>query len=280
MKITTLLILLVALSGPAMADGLSESADGQKEQPKSESRIELAAQTTTVYPTVTTEINLSAKDQNWIICSSGDMEDIITSGEKGLLEPIYSGKNVFLKFDVKKRMYDEIYMKAPTEILAICGGEVYKMIALPKMIPSQTIRLGSQAAQSVEANLTKFSGLEYEERLFKLIQEAYRGDTALEAYKAMDGGLVVPTDLPVTIKLSMAYEVEGVGLVLKVFRVETQDAVELYSSDFYRWPLGVKSVNGAMVPSKTNVAAVALEKHIFNAGETTRVFVVERKEGK
>jgi hypothetical protein len=96
-------------------------------------------QARTVTPEVSTAVTLSNSDINRITCRE-EIKDVVFSREKGLSVKTV-GKDAFVKFLITRKDEKEVYSSTPSELFVVCGENVYNLIALPKRVPSQTVRL-------------------------------------------------------------------------------------------------------------------------------------------
>lgn len=245
--------LIVALALLAASPSLAASAENTDSWP------------TLVLPEVTTKIRLSNTDVNRLVCQE-NIKDVVFSKEKGI-EVKISGRDAFIKFTALKKGDQMIYSEVPSEFHAVCGGEVFTMVALPQRVPTQTIQLSSGKKQRIEKNLSLFSGLPLEKKILMLVKQIYSGDipesyTVRQDWKHID----LFRDLWLTAKRDI--EVEGEGLAVREYLVSLKagkEALRLSEQEFLRKELTKSPL------------AVAMDEPLLESGGITRLFIVERR---
>jgi len=220
-----------------------------------------------VPPEVTTAVELSSTDVNRIVCP-GTMNDLIFSKEKGL-DGHFSGNNAFVKFKITKKGDEYIYATTPTELFVVCEGEVYSLIATPKRIPSATIRLAPARPDTLKENMTHYRDMPLEKAVLRLIREAYL-EKYPPSYRISSADVPVNLSSDLITKLVRVVEVEGVGLRLKEYLIVSQTDKKLVVSeaDFLSRNIG------------ESIIGIAVEHHNLDPGDTTRVFIVEKRESR
>ena len=214
---------------------------------------------------VPTMVELSNHDINRIVCP-GQLNDLIFSKEKGLTGH-FSGNNAFVKFKIKNNGDGYIYTDSPSELFIVCNGAVYSLIATPMDIPSVTIRLGSPKGDSFKQNIAHYKNLPLEKQALQIIREAY-SDSYPSSYRVLESSRQIPVSLDMETTLLQAVDVDGVGLRIKKYQVKSLASSKLDVDE-----------KTFLVPSiSTSILAIAVEDHSLQPGETTRVFVVEKKE--
>ena len=220
----------------------------------------------TVIPAeIPTAVELSNVDINRIVCS-GPMTDLIFSREKGMTGH-FSGNNAFVKFKIEDRGGEYIYADEQSELFVVCNNTVYTLIVTPTKIPSVTIRLASPKGDSFRKNIAHYKNLPLEKQALQIIREAYDGAYP-SSYRVSEPAKVESLSPDLEITLTQVVDVDGVGLRLKKYSVKSlaQNPVTVGEKLFL-----TSSVSGSIL-------AVAIEDHNLNAGQTTRVFVVDQKE--
>jgi len=213
---------------------------------------------------IPTAVALSNHDINRIVCP-GPMNDLIFSQEKGLTGH-FSGNNAFIKFRIEDDGYGYVFAENPTELFIVCNGAVYTLIVTPTDIPSVTLRLASPKGDSFKKNIVHYQNLPLEKQALQIIKEAF-DEIYPSSYRITepDQKITLTPDLVTT--LLQTVDVDGVGLRLKKYQVTslvtnlTVDEKIFLSSSI-----------------SDSILAIAVEDHNLDSGETTRVFVVEKKE--
>lgn len=220
----------------------------------------------TVLPEITTPVAMSATDLNRINCPA-EIKDALTSTEKGVIVKI-AGKDAFVKFKVIKTPEGKMkYSTTPTEIFVVCGENTYSLIALPKKIPSQIIRLGSGAEKRIQENQSIYGSLPFEKKIIRAIKDIY-------TEQIPDSYAVTPTNRQIgnyqefSVLSRRSVDIEGEGLRV----VEMEVALKPGKREF--------KLNEKFFLIKqftTNPVAISLEKQVLSPGENVRVFIVEQR---
>lgn len=212
---------------------------------------------------VPTMIQLSNRDINRVVCP-GPMSDLIFSKEKGMTGH-FSGNNAFVKFTIEDKNGKLIYAQEPSELYAVCNGSVYTIIAAPSAIDAVTVRLAMPKSDSVDKNIARYRNMPVEKQALQIIREAYSG-TYPSSYRVTNKRQPLALCPDLDVALQEYVEVDGVGLRLKEFKVSSKNNVDVDEKTF--------------LSSKVSdsILAVAVEEHKLKSGQSTRVFVVEKKE--
>jgi conjugal transfer pilus assembly protein TraK len=222
----------------------------------------------TVLPEAPTPVIMSSSDINRISCGE-EIKDALSSTEKGAIIKIV-GKDAFLKFSILKSPEGKIkYATAPTEIFVVCGESTYNLVAYPKKVPSKTIRLGSGTNHRIKANQSIFASLPFEKKIIRAIKDVY-------TEQMPDSYLVTQVSQPVgsyrefSIIHRRSIQIEGEGLAIHEFELALKPGLTEFKLND---KLFVKKIYGS------NIVAICPEHHILYPGETTRLFVVEQRNG-
>jgi conjugal transfer pilus assembly protein TraK len=232
----------------------------------------LSGTSVNVLPEITTRVFMSNTDVNRVTCMGGvPVKDVVFSNEKGITTKV-NGSNVFVKFKVRENpnTLETEYITEPVELYVICGREntVYTLITVPRKLPAQWVRLGGVDNKKIEKNLSLFQGQSFEEKVLKIMKQAYRGDypdsyTVKEEQRQVEQPLLKQFN----IRLQSVVSVDGEGLKVKVFDVSLA--------------MGVRQ-NKARVEEKTflplghNVVAIALGSLVLRKDHSTRLFILEQ----
>ena len=214
---------------------------------------------------VPTMVELSGREINRIVCP-GQMTDLIFSEEKGLTGH-FSGNNAFVKFTAEEVGGKLKYSKEPSEIYVVCNGSVYTIIGAPAEINAATVRLALPKSETVEKNIARYKNMPLEKQALQLIKEAY-GGTFPSSYQVTAKAGPVPLCPDLDLVQQQIVEVEGVGLRLKTFKATSRltTDIDLEEKTFLSSSIG------------NPILAVAVEQHTLKPKQSTRVFVVEKKE--
>jgi conjugal transfer pilus assembly protein TraK len=218
-----------------------------------------------IAPEMPTIVQLSNRDINRIVCS-GPMSDLIYSEEKGVTGH-FSGNSAFIKFKAEEMNGLLTYAETPSELFVVCNGAVYTLIAEPHEITSVTLHLAAPAKDVFKNNIDHYKNMPLEKQVLQIIKESYEGGYP-SSYKVANADTLIPLCGDLSVNLMQTVDVEGVGLRLKQFKVASTkaEAMELQEKTFLS--LGISE----------SILAVAIEDHVLNTGEATRVFVVEKRE--
>lgn len=224
----------------------------------------------TVRPGVLTEVDISNSDLNDIICP-GQIEDVLVSEEKGV-QIKASGEHAFIKLPVTEQYGERSYATDPVDLVVVCAGEVYKLLAHPDRIPMQTITLSAPTA-AVATNLREAAGMPLERRVLTLLMGAYR-DQWPEAWSVLAKPALPAMTLPgLTLTPRRSLSIDGQGLVLDEFVVTAGAAGGAASADI--------SLNEAdllpMFAGRRPVLALAVDPLRLTADSQGRLFVVMRR---
>jgi len=227
---------------------------------------EVKTEIQTVLPEVTTRVDLSATDINRFICYT-DVRDVVFSKEKGMTVKIM-GKDAFIKFLITKEEDRTVYAQTPSELFFVCGDTVYSIIAIPRRIPSRTVKL-TYNGEKIKENLSLFKDLPYEGKIVKILRAALTGDIP-ESFTVTQANKQIDIFKDITVRLTRVIYVEGMGLKLKEYlSALTGDTtrLELNEKDFLR------------VELTTQPVAVAIDRLTLTKGETARILILERNSG-
>jgi conjugal transfer pilus assembly protein TraK len=213
---------------------------------------------------VPTEVEFSSREINRVVCP-GQLSDMIYSEEKGLTGH-FSGSNAFIKFTAEEVAGRLVYREEPSEIYLVCNGAVYTLIATPAEISAVTVRLAPAKTETVEENIGRFANMPLEKQALQVIREAYGGRYP-NTYQVVDQAVSVDLCPDLELVREQLVAVEGVGLRLKVFKATSRanTSIDLEEKLFLSTVIG------------SPILAVAVADHRLQPGQSTRVFVVEKK---
>ncbi len=219
-----------------------------------------------IIPEVSTQVSLSSSDANRIVCTQ-EIKDVIFSAEKGVGVKVVE-KNAFIKFRITRKEDREVYSTTPTEFFVVCGESVYNLIAIPKRIPSQTIKL-SPGTEKIRQNAALYGSLPFEKKVMAVIKAVYTGEIP-EGFSARTVNRKLPLFKDLDLTLVRSFRVEGEGLVIKEFSVSSRksgEELKIREKDFLSEKVALRPVG------------IALDRHTLKTGETARLIVVEQIQG-
>lgn len=219
-----------------------------------------------VAPDVRTTVEVSNRDVNRFVCPD-TMQDMIYSKEKDITGH-FSKSDAFIKFKITQIATEKQYAAEENELFLVCDGNVYTIITKPTDMPSTTVYLIPPAEDSFKQNVAMFKNMPLEKQALHIIRQAY-GDKYPSSYKVTEAQQEVMIRPDLRVLLQQYVDVEGVGLRLKRYDIisSAMDDISVKETDFLRSNIS------------TSILAVTIEDHTLQPGESTRVFVVEKKEG-
>ena len=218
-----------------------------------------------ILPEVPTEVTVSNHDINRIVCP-GQMNDLIFSQEKGMIGH-FSGNSAFIKFKVEDNGGEYTYASESCELFVVCNNTVYTLIVTPTDIPSVTTRLASPKGKAFKKNIAHYKNMPLEKQALQIIREAYN-EIYPTSYRVAESRQEIYLSPNFTTTLIQAVDVDGVGLRMKKFQVTSKAAGKIQ----------VKEQDFLSPVVSDSILAVAIEDQTLTPGESTRVFVVEKKE--
>lgn len=219
-----------------------------------------------VAPDIRTTVSVSNRDVNRFVCP-GTMQDMIYSKEKDITGH-FSKSDAFIKFKITQVGSEKQYSTKENELFLVCDGNVYTIITKPSDIPATTVRLVPPAGDSFKQNVAMFKNMPLEKQALHIIRQAYR-EQYPSSYKITEAEQKVSVMPDLDVLLQQYVDVEGVGLRMKNYTITSlaTDDISMKETDFLR-----SNVSPSLL-------AVAIEDHTLHPGESTRLFVVEKKEG-
>jgi conjugal transfer pilus assembly protein TraK len=227
-----------------------------------------AEKSDSVAPEAAQAVVFSSMDVNRIVCQS-DIKDVVYSKEKNV-RVTFAKNNAFVKFLFALANGKEDYPKRPVEFFVICGDDVYNIIAVPKRVPAQTIRLSSGKRKKIRENASLFGGMPIEKKVNQILKYAYT-DTIPDSIEVDQPRKRYRIFSDLALVLQRTAWVEGEGLLLKEFIATnpTDNTVRLDERQFLLPDLTMRTLAVAIDPKKTSL----------NKNESTRIFIVETREG-
>nr|WP_246351810.1 type-F conjugative transfer system secretin TraK [Sphingobium subterraneum] len=231
------------------------------------------AQAVIALPDQTSNIRLSNRDINHVICEGGEIEDVKFSAEKAIAVE-KGGSDAWIKFLVKETedtgQVTRSFVTTPSEFFIACNGAIYPLYAEPSDIPAQTVTLAPGASQRAKANADLMGPLVEEDRAVS-ITLALLQDRVPASFSevAPRSGTVMLAALPTaTLRERRRVEIEGAGLSASEYLVNASTNISFDERVFLDRRLGA------------NVFAVSLDRLSLKAGETARLIVIRRGEGR
>lgn len=226
----------------------------------------LRAAPATVMPEQQTEVELSNRDLNRVVCLSGDIEDVKFSGEDKPIIVEKVGADAYIKFKVLELPDGKNqYVGVRSEFFVRCGGAVYALLGQPRDVPAQTVFLAPGSQHRSKANEELLGPLVEEERAVS-ISMALIKDTIPSSFKVTFHKIdFLPGPIAaVDISERRFVEIEGFDLTAAEFVVRAKEDIALDERMF---------LNPGFGP---NIYAVTIETPNLKTGQQTRVQIVYR----
>lgn len=216
----------------------------------------------TILPETVSHVYLSNSDVNRFVCHT-DIKDIVYSKEKGITVRI-ADRNAFVKFQVLKTEDKREYAAEPAEFFIVCGEEVFNIVAVPKHIPSQTIRLGTDKGETIKKNTSLYQGLPFEKKVIDMIKRVY-GESIPDSFTVSIENRKIASLAGLDIVLRRSVTIDGEGLRVKEFYVTAKEGrATLKEIDFLKNEFAIKAV------------AVSIDNLHPTTVDPARVFIVEQ----
>ena len=205
----------------------------------------------TVSPEVSTPVEMSSSDMNRIMCPA-DIKDVVFSKEKGLTVKII-GHNAFVKFLITRRGDREVYSSTPSEVFVACDESIYALIAIPRRIPSQTIRLNA-GVQKLKKNAALYGGLPFEKKIEGIARNIDTDDLP-DSFTVEPSGKKVEIFKDLTLTHKRTITIDGEGLAVKEYKAEIRgesdkSSLDIRERDFLRTELAIRPVAISVHPLK------------------------------
>ena len=110
---------------------------------------------TGIPPEIPTMVDLSNRDINRVVCSGGEISDMLFSKEKGLTGH-FTGNSAYVKFTIEEVNGKRIYAHEPSEMYIVCGGSTYSLIANPVNKQPAIVRLAPPKSDQVTKNIREY----------------------------------------------------------------------------------------------------------------------------
>lgn len=224
-----------------------------------------------VYPDIVTSVWLSNNSVNRIVCEGGvPVSDVIYSDEKGITHKIQND-TVWLKYvALESSLTKELkYRNEPTELYVLCGidKKTYAMVITPKFIDTQKIIL-KNGNKNIQKNQSLFKGLSTEEKILKLIKEAYNNDyqdsysfNFLTKNPVQYGSLEINAEKEISIP--------GEGLQIIEFSIWNNPECDSPTSVFF----DEKKMLALSI--RSNPLLISVRNHHIKPGDKTKAYIID-----
>ena len=219
-------------------------------------------------PEVVTTVAMSNRDVNRVVCTSGNINDVYYSQEKGVLVT-NDGKNAYVKFVIKNDGFKESHVSIRTELYIVCNGSVFTLMVEPKNIEAQTHRLSSGTENNMKSNISLLGPLAEEERALYLTMAVLKDDIPDSFTEKKEPMYSREWRFDVIDGAEVAKErtinVDGLGLFLTEYRIKARNELYLKESLFLQQFFG------------SNMFSITVDPLHIKPGQVARVLVVEKE---
>lgn len=232
-----------------------------------------------VLPETSTQVVLSNRDINRLVCESGEAVKPVFSEEKPVVVSVSRDRRSFyVKFKYLAQGGVNHYYSEPTELFLTCGTSTFEIIALPKYDNPHKVLLGSDTKDRIKDNQTLFGSLSLEEAAVtlstKMISDtnssgkglpesfeviAKRGDWIRNVYDSRG------RQIPVEVRKERDVLVDGTGLRGTQYTIRALNNVQLTETMFLNTKFG------------TNIFAITAESLALSTGQITTLAIIHRE---
>lgn len=257
-----LLILLAAMSAQAFAAE-------KKSFPQNTQRV---------LPEISTQVVLSNRDVNRLVCESGETSKPVYSKEKPVEVGVSADRRTFwVKFKYLAQGGVNHYYSEPTELFLTCGNSTFELIALPKYENPHKILLGSDTKDRIKDNQALFGSLALEEAAIalttKIISDGAGGKGLPESFEVFpDRGNWMQNiydsrgrHIPIEVRKERDVLVDGTGLRGSQYTIRALNNVTLTETMFLNSKFG------------TNIFAITAENLALSTGQLSSLVIVHRE---
>ncbi len=225
-----------------------------------------------VHPEKTVWVELSNSDLNRVVCSNGEITDVLFSQEKGIRVKT-AGSDAYIKFMMQTGTTPDDRpetVSVPAEFYLVCAGETFSFIGKPEPVPSRTIYLVSERA-GIEEGKDSFQSDPFDQAVTRIIRTIFL-DVLPPSWNLQRASgfrrLVVPTSRG-TLDLQEigGWHIPGIGVTARLFQVQEIEKREMQVME-----------KDLLFPEiTTNPMAISLEDNLLSPSmPVTRAVILER----
>jgi len=214
------------------------------------------------HPDITNELRLSNRDNNWIRCDQ-PISDVQFSEEK-YIKVLIKGKSAYIKFLVITGPGGkDKFVRQRSEFIINCSGRMYKILAWPRNVESQTVLLTRGAEKKMESNLKSLAPLSEDERISKILLEVWKGQIP-DTWDVVNESLEVAVFESLEARQTRVIKIDGPGYRVREFVLKSRrDGLRIREKDFLHLEF-----------SKAPLA-IAADPMQLDEGQTARLVIVE-----
>lgn len=231
-----------------------------------------------VLPEISTQVVLSNRDVNRLVCESGEATKPVFSTEKPLEVGVSEDRRSFwVKFKYLAEGGVNHYYSEPTELYLTCGKTTFELIVLPKYENPHKILLGTDTKEKINDNQSIFGSLALEEAAVtlstKIIADGAGGKSLPESFEVLPVNTSWRQNIydsrgrlmPIELRHDRDVLVEGTGLRASQYTIRALSPVTLTETMFLNSKFG------------SNIFAITAEKLSISMGQLTTLVIVHRE---
>lgn len=221
-----------------------------------------------IRPESLARISVSSTDVNRIKCGDGVITGIHFSQDKNVVVEVVDS-NAYVKFLSLKQGEEITYTERASEFFVTCGGDVYELILLPKVINAKTIYLSNPTKNKIKDNIALYNDLPLEEQVVSFSLSLLTNDEKslqqfnVKNFKSHNQDWF-DFDKSTKIGKLKSFSVDGIGLKVTEFRVLSNINRRFNPTEFLDSRIG------------ENILGVTVDPEVANAGEPIKLIVVEK----
>jgi hypothetical protein len=221
-----------------------------------------------VRPENLTKIPVSSTDVNRIKCGDGLITGIHYSQDKNIAVEVKES-NAYIKFLAMQQGSEITYSERASEFFVTCGGEVYELILLPKIMNAKTIYLSNPIKNKIKENISSYNELPLEDQIVKFSVALLSDDENIlqqfnvKNYKATDQNWF-DFDKYSKVGKIKSFSVDGIGIKVSEYRLISKKGRRFNPTEFLDSRLG------------ENILGVTVDPEVVNANDPLKLIIVEK----
>lgn len=220
-----------------------------------------------VTPEVPTQVVLSNRDTNRIVCMDGQIDGYRFSEEKGASVDA-SGIEAFIKFQIEQLGDTQKHVSIRSEFYFQCGGVTYTLLALPRDVPAKTVHLIPGVLKQAQVNQRQLAPLADEARAIAITERILKNELPASYVNRLISDPYNRAVLPkLDLRLAREVEVPGTAYSAREYHLRARTKAHLSEKAFLRPEFGAA------------IYAVTLDRLSLEAGEVARAVLIYRGDG-